>query len=139
MEVKPRLLIIEDEESLAEVLCEFLRREFDVTYTKTGAEACEMLKSEHSFSAIICDLMLPDTTGMDIYEEAQKIQPGLEKKIIFMSGGAFTARAADFLNKIQNKQLLKPFKTAELIQVVKDSLEIRKYADVQNQISPGQL
>ena len=61
------------------------------------------------FDAILCDLMMSDLTGMDVYEVVKLARPGTEKRMIFMTGGAFTARARDFLDRVTNPRLEKPF------------------------------
>jgi two-component system cell cycle sensor histidine kinase/response regulator CckA len=117
-----RLLLIDDEECLIESLCEILSNYYEVECAKTGFDALRILQSGRPFDLILCDLMLPDTTGMDLYEEIQRLMPDLEKRMVFVSGGAFTARADQFLKNVPNMQLMKPFRSAELFTVIRDAL-----------------
>jgi signal transduction histidine kinase len=119
---RAKILVIDDEEHLIEAICQFLGEDFDVVATKSGVSAIDLLKPENKFDLILCDIMLPDGTGMDIYEVTKQKTPGLEKKIIFMSGGTFTPRATKFLENIENLRLNKPFKSGELINIIKSSL-----------------
>lgn len=45
------------------------------------------------FDVILCDLMMPDTTGMDLHHELVRIAPDQVDRMVFMTGGAFTAKA----------------------------------------------
>src|SRR5207247_4317815 len=57
---------------------------------------------------VLCDLMMPDVTGMAFYEELRAAQPGAETRIVFMTG-AFGAQTISFLRGINNPSLEKPF------------------------------
>ena len=111
---RPRILVVDDEPFLSEVLYEFLRKDYDVVSVRNGKDALKQLNSSQALDLIICDVSLPDITGMDIYNYLQKETPGFEKKIIFISG--------EPVNDVQNPTLLKPFKIADLIHVVSQSL-----------------
>lgn len=122
-----RILIIDDVEQLSETLREVLSATHDVVTAATGKAAIELLSAKESapFDVILCDLMLPDTTGMDIHEEVSRLQPGTESRIVFMTGGAFTDRAKRFLAKTPNRCLSKPFTIAELNRVLRPSASRR--------------
>jgi CheY-like chemotaxis protein len=51
---------------------------------------------------------------MDIYEELVQSKPDLSKRMLFMTGGAFTERARTFLDSVPNRHLDKPFDLAQL-------------------------
>ncbi len=108
-EGRRRLLVIEDEPTLARAFQRMLRATHDVTITLSGREALARLQGGERFDAILCDLLMPEMTGMDFHAEIRKTLPGLEKRIIFMTGGAFTPRAREFLNEVTNPYLSKPF------------------------------
>ena len=44
--------------------------------------------------------MMPDLTGMDVYEELSQSAPHMAERIVFMTGGTFTPRARAFLDKV---------------------------------------
>jgi DNA-binding response OmpR family regulator len=58
--------------------------------------------------------MMADLTGMDLYEELRRIRPGFEERMIFMTGGTFTARGRTFLEKVTNPHVEKPFDMGEV-------------------------
>jgi hypothetical protein len=53
--------------------------------------------------------MMPEVTGMDLHAQVAREHPGLERRFVFMTGGAFTPRAAQFLAEVKNPCLEKPF------------------------------
>jgi hypothetical protein len=55
---------------------------------------------------------------MDLYADVAARHPGLERRFIFMTGGAFTPRATEFLAQVPNRRLEKPFETAALRAIV---------------------
>jgi CheY-like chemotaxis protein len=73
------------------------------------------------FDLIFCDLLMPRMSGMDLYDELRSLRPGVEERIVFMTGGAFTERAAQFLATVPNRKLSKPFDLLELERVVSDA------------------
>jgi two-component system, cell cycle sensor histidine kinase and response regulator CckA len=112
-----RLLIIDDELPVARAIARFLRHH-EVTIAESGRAALEAIRKEAPFDAIICDLMMPDLTGMDVHDLIRKERPGLEQRVIFMTGGVFTERAASFLELVPNPRLDKPFDPAMVKKLV---------------------
>jgi PAS domain S-box-containing protein len=117
-EVRPgrrrRVLVIDDEPTLATMIRRVLARDCDVTIARDGREGLAALTGGETFDVILCDLMMPDLTGMDVHAEIARLRPGLEDRFIFMTGGAFTERATEFLERIKNRRLEKPFETQVL-------------------------
>jgi PAS domain S-box-containing protein len=111
-----RILVADDETSIATVMRTFLV-DHDVEIVKTGREAIERL-SNAEFDLAFCDLVMPDLTGMDVYEHLRKRHPGREERLIFMTGGAFTERTRKFLETVPNEVLDKPFTLRDIAGVV---------------------
>ncbi|MDH5676976.1 MAG: ATP-binding protein [Myxococcales bacterium] len=108
-----RILVIDDEPEVGRSLQRMLKREHDVTLTTSGCEGIETLVSE-SFDAVICDIMIPDLPGRQIYSRLRELRPGAEDRVIFITGGVFTRDAKDFIASIDNPVLQKPFSPDEL-------------------------
>jgi signal transduction histidine kinase/CheY-like chemotaxis protein len=104
-----RVLVVDDEPVLAAALGRSLAPEFEVEVLNNGREALERLRRDPPFDAVLCDLIMPEMTGMDVYEALKDTDPDLTSRIIFMTGGTFTRRARDFLASIPNPALDKPF------------------------------
>jgi PAS domain S-box-containing protein len=108
-----RVLVIDDEPALAGMIRRVLSKECDVDLAVDAREGLERLGAG-AYDVILCDLMMPDMTGMDLFAEVSRRHPGVERRFIFMTGGAFTTRATEFLAQVSNRRLEKPFETATL-------------------------
>ena len=108
-----RLLVIDDEIAIGRTLAIALGDEFRVSTAASGREALAMLEHDR-FDVVLCDLMMPDVSGMDVYERVVKDCPELASRFIFVTGGAFTERAHSFVAQTGITVLEKPFQLAKL-------------------------
>jgi signal transduction histidine kinase/CheY-like chemotaxis protein len=106
---RPRVLVVEDEPVLASALGRSLDPDFEVEVLSNGRAALARLQQPPEPDAILCDLLMPQMTGMDLHEALKDLRPDLCDKIIFMTAGTFTTTARDFLAGVQNAALDKPF------------------------------
>ncbi len=104
---KFRLLIVDDEVRLARSLAALLSSH-DVAIATSVVDALAQIERA-PFECILCDLMMPSLSGMDLHAELQRRALGEERRMIFMTGGAFTARAREFVASVENHVLEKPF------------------------------
>jgi CheY-like chemotaxis protein/anti-sigma regulatory factor (Ser/Thr protein kinase) len=106
-----RLLVVDDEISVARTLKALLQNEHDVILAGSGAEALEAIASDErsGFDVIMCDLMMPGMSGMELYERLKQARPGLEARMVFMTGGVSMDRAREFLASRVNLTFEKPF------------------------------
>jgi CheY-like chemotaxis protein len=112
-----RVLIIDDEPQVGTLVGRVLPQHEIVSETSARA-ALIRLRSGERFDHILCDLMMPDLTGMDFYDALAYIDADLQHRVIFISAGAFTDRARTFLESVKNPRLDKPFDMAALIAVL---------------------
>ena len=78
------------------------------------------LEADDAFDVILCDLMMPDVTGMEVFGYVKSARPHLAARVVFMTGGAFTARARAFLDEVPNRCIEKPFELARLRAVIRE-------------------
>jgi signal transduction histidine kinase len=109
-----KVLVIDDEALVSEAIGRVLSDENDVTSASTAREALDLIARGEHFDAILCDLMMPVMTGMDLYAEVVRVAPHLTGRIVFMTGGAFTPRARAFLESVGNPCLEKPIEVSKL-------------------------
>ena len=114
-----RVLVVDDEAPVAAMLSRLLADEFDVRVATSGVEALELLLGDDEFDVILCDLLMPGMNGMDLHRELAARSPGYESRIVFMTGGAFTTRAAEFLESMDQPRLEKPFDLEHVRRVVR--------------------
>jgi PAS domain S-box-containing protein len=109
---KPRVLIVDDEERLARSLALSLEGH-EVAIATSGREALAAMQAR-VFDCIVCDLMMPDLSGMDLHAELTRAGRGEERRMVFMTGGAFTPRSREFVGEVPNEVIEKPFSTGRL-------------------------
>ena len=109
-------MVVDDEPNIVSALREYLAGH-DIVSTTRGEEAVALLAAT-PFDAAFCDLLMPNVTGMDVYEQVRANTPGAERSIVFMTGGAYTPRARQFLGAVPNPLLTKPFGAAEVVKAL---------------------
>jgi CheY-like chemotaxis protein len=120
-ERRAKILVIEDEAALGRVLVRLLRPHQVTTVTRARA-GLKQIAGGAAFDVILCDLMMPEMTGMDFFAELGRTHPDLAPRVVFMSGGAFTPDARAFLEKHASRRLDKPIDVARLRRLVDDSI-----------------
>jgi CheY-like chemotaxis protein/two-component sensor histidine kinase len=103
-----RLLVVDDEAMILGALRRSLGTDYNVTCVGDGRRALDRIKAGERFDVILCDLMMPELTGMDLHAELEKIAPDQAGRMVFVSGGAFTPRAREFLERVPNARVEKP-------------------------------
>ena len=102
-----RVLVVDDERFIGLSLVRSLPQHEVVTDTSAQA-ALVRIRAGAEFDLILCDLMMPETTGMGFFELLEKEWPAQARKVVFMTGGAFTFAARTFLERVANPRLEKP-------------------------------
>jgi two-component system cell cycle sensor histidine kinase/response regulator CckA len=106
---RPRVLIVDDDAALRRVLTATLGPACELELAESGHRALELLLGATHYDVVLCDLMMPGMTGMDVYQQLAAARPGRELALVFMTGGAFTAGAREFLSRVPNPCFEKPF------------------------------
>ncbi|HEY2903883.1 MAG TPA: ATP-binding protein, partial [Polyangia bacterium] len=117
-----RILIIDDEPMIVSALRRALVGDYHVTGMVDGREALALLAQGQRFDAILCDLMMPALNGMDFYDELSRLAPGQQERVIFVTGGAFTPRARDFLERVTNPRVEKPIDFPNLRSLIRNAV-----------------
>ncbi|MDB4998764.1 MAG: hypothetical protein JWM74_6196 [Myxococcaceae bacterium] len=112
--VRTRVLAVDDDALFLGTLRRLLAAQHDVTAVTCASDALAHIGCGEEFDVILCDLMMPDMTGMDLHAELSLKRPELADRMIFLTGGTFTARAKSFLDGVKNAHLEKPFDAHEV-------------------------
>jgi PAS domain S-box-containing protein len=108
--VRPRVLVVDDDPTLASIIRRMLRDRFDIQVVNDARQALQAISAaDPPHDIVLCDLMMPEMTGMDLHAAVGQRWPGRERRFLFMTGGAFTPGATQFLAEVSNPWLEKPF------------------------------
>jgi PAS domain S-box-containing protein len=116
-----RVLVVDDEVAVGAALGRVLRNEHHVVVEADAREALARLAKEE-FDVIFCDLMMPGMSGVEFYDTLRSSNPAAARRVVFMTGGAFTAFSRNFLASVANVSMAKPFDVATLRAVIREFL-----------------
>ena len=102
-------MIVDDEPGIARGLARILRSAHDVVIFTDSRQALAAIASGQRFDAILCDLMMPDVTGMELHAALTKLPREQVDRMVFITGGAFTPSGKQFLHSVPNARVEKPF------------------------------
>lgn len=117
-ENRRRILVVDDEPNLRRAIRRMLEPHHDVRLVESGQSALEHLLAGETYDVILCDLMMPHTTGMDVFDRLVGVGSPLAQRMVFMTGGAFSQRSSDFLSESAQPCLEKPFNRGDLLRTI---------------------
>jgi PAS domain S-box-containing protein len=118
-----RLLIIDDEPDIAQLLEMILAGSgFQIKTASNGSDALQIVSRE-SFDAILTDMLMPGLDGQALYQRICEIRPALAKRVIFVTGDTQSRATREFLDATGNLWLGKPFRVSEVVNRVQEALQ----------------
>ena len=118
-----RILVVDDEALIGSTIRRILSTHQVEVLTDPRQALARLLDGE-PFDLVLCDLMMPELTGMDLHAALRSARPGVAARMAFMTGGAFTDRARAFLETCGAPQLQKPFTPQDLRDAVRGWLAV---------------
>ena len=117
---KKRVLVIDDEKYIVDLLYEYLSPiGYDVETATNGDEAKIKIVA-HKFDAIICDIKMPGVSGMELYEYVTERHPDMANRVIFITGDSMATETSKFLKTFTVKYIRKPFNLSEIYETIKN-------------------
>jgi len=113
---------VDDEPLVGRAVARVLAAEHEVVTRTSAREALAELLGGAGFDVVLCDLMMPEMTGMEVHARLARDAPALAARLVFLTGGAFTPAARDFLDRVPNPRLEKPFDPQALRDAVASAL-----------------
>jgi signal transduction histidine kinase/CheY-like chemotaxis protein len=107
-EHRGHVLIVDDEIAFANSLRRLLSSEHEVSIVANGREALARIEAGARYDVILCDLMMPEMTGPDLFAALTEAFPDQASRMIFITGGAFSPVAQQFLDRVPNPCFEKP-------------------------------
>lgn len=108
------LAVIDDEPLVARALSRLLSQDHEVIVFESAREAIRWFEEGAHCDVVICDLMMPEITGMELEAWLRANRPSLAERTIFLTGGAFTPAAIEFVGRPERRCLDKPVDLARL-------------------------
>jgi signal transduction histidine kinase/CheY-like chemotaxis protein len=115
--IRRKVLIIDDERLVRDALTRLLQADHEVVSASSGEAGLAALDAG-GFDVIICDVMMPGMNGREVHRRIAVSHPGLERRLVFISGGTFAPELDEFLATTPNRCLAKPFKLDDVFAAI---------------------
>lgn len=122
---RARILVVDDEASIRTTIYRALCDRHDVTLASGPRQA--LIELEHtSFDQILCDIMMPEMTGLELFQQVFAKRPDVASRFLFLSGGVLNARLHAFLESTAGERVLeKPFSIHALLKFIERHLVVQ--------------
>jgi CheY-like chemotaxis protein len=119
-----RILMIDDEAALAEMICEYLNMTGHHAQFCSGTEEALALMERADFDLVISDFRMPGMTGEELYEKTLKRDPEQARRMVFMTGDIIGADARRFFSSHDVACLTKPCALPTIERFINARLEL---------------
>jgi signal transduction histidine kinase/ActR/RegA family two-component response regulator len=113
-----RILAVDDEALLLKAYRRMLCDAHELTTALGGPEALKVLETDARFDVVLCDLQMPEMSGMELHAAVMERNPALANRFVFVTGGAFSGDARRFLEEAVPAVIQKPFNVDDLLRLV---------------------
>jgi CheY-like chemotaxis protein len=110
-----KILCVDDEPLITKVISKIMHDHEVVEYSDACAAIFHLTDvSRPHYDVIVCDLIMPDCSGVDLHRMMSRYRPDLLPRIVFSSGAATMPGVESFLSSVPNRRLDKPFRIDQL-------------------------
>jgi two-component system, cell cycle sensor histidine kinase and response regulator CckA len=113
-----RVLAVDDEALLLKAYRRMLGEAHELTTALGGTEALRILGRDLAFDVVLCDLQMPEISGMELYAAVRERFPSLADRFVFVTGGAFSSDARKFLEDSVAVVIQKPFRLEDMLALI---------------------
>jgi CheY-like chemotaxis protein len=117
-----RVLVVDDEPMIVRAIQRLLEGEHEVCLSTDPVDVVRQVRTGQRFDVILCDLMMPMMSGIDVYNAIRQVDSDQARRMVFMTGGAFTPRVLEFLDATENARIEKPLERATLRAAIRAQL-----------------
>jgi CheY-like chemotaxis protein len=121
--VAQTILVIDDEPGIARALAHLLRRDGHSVDTAVNGQVALAKLHMQAYDLILCDLRMPELDGPGLYQALRQQYPHLLQRVIFLTGDTLSEEARTFLEQTEVPRLSKPFRAAEVRQLIQHVLQ----------------
>jgi PAS domain S-box-containing protein len=111
---RARILCVDDGAELGLSLRRAFQTEHELVVLTNAKDALACVEAGERIDVIVCDVMMPDMSGMALYAELETLSPELLRRVVFLTQGARSAEARAFLDRVKNPRLARPIDVEEL-------------------------
>ncbi|HEX7701814.1 MAG TPA: ATP-binding protein, partial [Kofleriaceae bacterium] len=115
---RSRILMIDDEAAVGRSIRLLLAPDHEVVNVTRALDGLAQLEAGQAFDMILCDVMMPEMSGIELFAQLQARFPTYTQRTVFMTGGAFTSQAREALESLGTPRLEKPFSEAQLRKMI---------------------
>jgi CheY-like chemotaxis protein len=119
-----RVLVVDDESTFLDSIRRLLSPEFEVTVAALPEIALDRLASGESFDVILCDVMMPRMTGVDLRDRVHAFAPEQAARIVFITGGLPLPHVRALIDRTPNTCLEKPIDPEGLRELIRRRVRI---------------
>ena len=120
-----RILVVDDEPSIRAALTRILAHDHEIVAAASAREAQRVLATDRTFDVVLCDVMMPEMTGVEFHAWLGEEDAALATRLVFMTGGAFTPHASNYLAATPNRTVDKPIDKTQLKALVSEFVVAR--------------
>jgi CheY-like chemotaxis protein len=116
------ILVVDDESSIQTLLRDVLNMDgHQVDVAGSGAEALRCM-FDRQYDLIVTDIKMPEMSGQEFYRRVREIDREQAERMVFITGDTVNVATRQFLQRISNPCLVKPFKVEEIREIVERQL-----------------
>ncbi len=116
-----RILVVDRDRVTAASVARMLAKHHEVVVEPDAGGAVRRIEQDAAFDVLVCDLVMPEMTGIKMHRTLSKLKPELTDRLVFLTGG-FSPEGLEFLASVQNPRLPKPPSKAELDRSIRSVL-----------------
>lgn len=120
-----RVLVVDDEPLMGRVVKRCFGKAHVVEWVGSGREALERLVGPEHWDVVFLDVMMPEMTGIELFEALSERAPRHRDAVVFLTGGAFAPGGEEFLARTGRPRIAKPFEARELLAIAREVVQAR--------------
>ncbi len=120
-----RVLVIDDDPMVCRSLTRLLQAHHTVESITEATEGLLRIEAGERFDVILCDVMMPEVSGVDFYERLRVSVPDQAARVVFVTGGVFSPESRAFLDEGKHRVIEKPVAQGPLYKALLDVVRAR--------------
>jgi CheY-like chemotaxis protein len=119
----PTVLLVDDDMTVLSGFRRLLQSEdISIEFALSGGQALRRMLSDKPPDVVVCDMVLPDISGVEVYQRALAAEPSYRQRFVVATGASSVPAVASFLATFTGPVLYKPVEPALLVQGVRSCL-----------------